>query len=183
VPPRRFEVELTRGAEDDLEQIYRYLAENRSPDDAERLLDAFLEKIQTLERYPLRGGVPKELESIGIREYRQVLMRPFRLIYRIANDTVFIMIIADGRRDMQVLLERRLLGAVHEGHGARSRNRQRAGPHAHADDGAGLMSASDPFLPLAAHAHCGPKSFCYVHVSFEGRPHALPFAQAAARLA
>jgi toxin ParE1/3/4 len=110
MPPRKFEVELTQGAEDDLDSIYRYLAENRSSDDAERLLDAFLDKIRTLERYPLRGSVPKELESIGIREYRQVLMKPYRLIYRVAADEVFIMLIADGRRDMQALLERRLLG-------------------------------------------------------------------------
>ena len=110
MPARKCQVELTEGAENDLERIYRYVAENRSPDDAERLLDAFLDKIQTLERYPLRGSVPKELESVGIREYRQVLLRPYRLIYRLVNGTVFIMIIADGRRDMQALLERRLLG-------------------------------------------------------------------------
>lgn len=110
MPTRKCDVQLTAGAEDDLEAIYRYLAENRSPDDAERLLELFLDKIQTLERYPLRGAVPKELDSIGIREYRQVLMNPYRLIYRLVNDTVFIMIIADGRRDMQALLERRLLG-------------------------------------------------------------------------
>ena len=110
MPTRKFQVELTEGAEDDLESIYRYIAENRSPDDAERLLDAFLDKIQALERYPLRGAVPKELESTGIREYRQVLLRPYRLIHRLENDTVFITIIADGRRDMQGLLERRLLG-------------------------------------------------------------------------
>ena len=110
MPTRKFQVELTEGAEDDLERIYRYLAENRSSEDAERLLDAFLDKIQTLERYPLRGAVPKELESIGIRDYRQVLLTPYRLIDRVKNDTVFIMVIADGRRDMQALLERRLLG-------------------------------------------------------------------------
>lgn len=110
MPTRKFGVELTKGAESDLENICRYLEENRSADDAARLLEAFLEKIETLERYPLRGAVPKELESIGIREYRQVLLRPYRLIYRLVSDTVFIMVVADGRRDMQALLERRLLG-------------------------------------------------------------------------
>jgi toxin ParE1/3/4 len=110
MPTRKFQVEVTEGAEDDLAGIYRYLAENRSSEDAERLLDAFVDKIQTLERYPLRGAVPKELESIGIREYRQLLLNPYRLIYRVVNGIVFIMIIADGRRDLQTLLERRLLG-------------------------------------------------------------------------
>lgn len=106
----RFEVELTQGAEDDLEAIHNYLAEHRSKDAAESLLNAFLEKISTLERYPDRGGVPKELEVLGVREFRQILLDPYRLIYRVIGSKVVILIIADGRRDMQALLERRLLG-------------------------------------------------------------------------
>jgi toxin ParE1/3/4 len=106
----RFAVELTRGAEGDLEAVHHYLAEHRSPETADALLDAVLDKFATLERYPLRGGVPKELDALGIREFRQVLLDPYRLIYRVVGSTVFILLIADGRRDMQALLERRLLG-------------------------------------------------------------------------
>jgi toxin ParE1/3/4 len=106
----RFEVELTQGAEDDLEAIHDYLAESRSVDAAGSLLDAFLEKISTLERYPERGGIPKELEALGIREFRQILLDPYRLIYRVIGSRVVIFVIADGRRNMQALLERRLLG-------------------------------------------------------------------------
>lgn len=105
-----FEVELTQGAEDDLEAIHGYLSEHRSADAAEALLDAFLGKIHTLERYPERGSVPGELDALGIREFRQVLLDPYRLIYRVLGRKVFILVIADGRRDMQALLERRLLG-------------------------------------------------------------------------
>jgi toxin ParE1/3/4 len=53
--------------------------------------------------------VPGELETLGIREFRQLLFAPYRLIYRIAADSVYVLVIADGRRDMQTLLERRLL--------------------------------------------------------------------------
>jgi toxin ParE1/3/4 len=106
---RRFAVELTQGAQDDLEAIHAWLAENRSPDDANALLDRLLEVIDTLERFPLRGSVPKELEALGIAEFRQLLLAPYRLIYRAAGDTAYLLVIADGRRDMQALLERRLL--------------------------------------------------------------------------
>ncbi len=105
-----FDVELTEGAEGDLEAIHDYIAENRSEDAAELLLDAFLEKISTLERHPERGNVPKELEALGIREFRQIHLDPYRLIYRVGGSKVVILLIADGRRDMQALLERRLLG-------------------------------------------------------------------------
>ena len=79
------------------------------PQQAEALLDAVLDRIETLEAYPLRGAVPKELEAIGLAEFRQVLVSPYRLIYRVEEDVVFVLVIADGRRDMQALLQQRLL--------------------------------------------------------------------------
>lgn len=106
----RFEVALTQGAESDLEALHADLAEHRSAAAAEDLLDALIEVVQTLERFPQRGSVPKELEALGIREFRQVLLDPYRLIYRVIGNTAFILLIADGRRDMQALLEHRLLG-------------------------------------------------------------------------
>lgn len=105
----QFEVELTQGAENDLEEIHTYLTVNRSPEDADALLDEFIDVIESLENFPLRGNVPEELDALGIREFRQVLLRQYRLIYRTTSTKVSIMVIADGRRDMQTLLERRLL--------------------------------------------------------------------------
>jgi len=110
MPGESFEVELTQGAEDDLTAIHGYMASNRSVSDADELLDEFIACIETLERFPQRGSVPKELDALGIREFRQILLRHFRVIYRVIGSKVFVMIIADGRRDMQALLERRLLG-------------------------------------------------------------------------
>jgi toxin ParE1/3/4 len=106
---KTFEVELTQGAEDDLETIHAYLVENRSADAAGALLDEFERTIETLEEFPARGAIPKELETLGIREFRQVLLGPYRIVYRAFETKVFISVIADGRRDMQALLERRLL--------------------------------------------------------------------------
>lgn len=109
MPGPTYTIRLTRGAERDLEAIYDYLAANRSADDVAALLDALLGKADTLEQWPKRGAVPAELSALGIEEYRQVLHRHFRIIYRISGDTVFVTLIADGRRDMRALLERRLL--------------------------------------------------------------------------
>ena len=106
----RFAVELSQGAEDDLETIHDYLALHRSRGDADDLLAAFLDRIETLEQLPERGAVPKELDALGIRDFRQALLGPYRLIYRVIDARVVILLIADGRRDIQALLERRLLG-------------------------------------------------------------------------
>ena len=106
-----FDVRLTRGAEIDLEALHGYVKGNQSAEQADVLLDRLLAAIETLETFPLRGSVPQELDVLGIREFRQILVDPYRLIYRVGGKTVFVMVIADGRRDMQALLERRLLGS------------------------------------------------------------------------
>ena len=105
----RFEVRLTRGAEADLERLHGYLAGHGSPAAADALLNSVLKKIEALERFPQRGSVPKELAGIGIRTFRQLVHSPYRIIYRVIEQKVFVLLIADGRREMQALLERRLL--------------------------------------------------------------------------
>ncbi len=52
---------------------------------------------------------PPELAALGIRAYREVFFKPYRLIYRVEKRRVVVFLIADGRRDMQSLLARRLL--------------------------------------------------------------------------
>ena len=105
-----FEVFLTRGAERDLAELHRYVASTDSPERADLLLDRILEAAARLASFPERGRIPSELKGLGIREYRQLLVGPYRLIYREIDTRVYISVIADGRRDMQSLLERRLLG-------------------------------------------------------------------------
>lgn len=109
--PARFEVLLTAGAEQDLEALHDYVAEFDSPGKADDLLDALMAVVMSLARSPARGSYPKELLSLGIKEYRQTFFKPYRVIYRIIGNEVVIYLIADGRRDMQALLSRRLLGA------------------------------------------------------------------------
>jgi toxin ParE1/3/4 len=109
--PAAFKVLLTEGAEQDLESIYDYIAEYDCVARANHLLDQLMEIVESLSHYPERGSYPKELVALGIKEYRQALFKPYRAIYRITGNQVIIYLIADGRRDMQSVLVRRLLGA------------------------------------------------------------------------
>jgi toxin ParE1/3/4 len=108
----RHEVLLTAGAERDLEAIYDSIADADGPASADHVLDRLLEVSEQLAELPERGTYPRELLALGIREYRQVYFKPYRVIYRVIGPQVFITLIADGRRDMQTLLARRLLGPV-----------------------------------------------------------------------
>jgi toxin ParE1/3/4 len=106
----RYKVLLTAGAERDMESIYDYIAEFDSRASADHVLDKLLKAAEGLATVPERGAYPRELLALGIREYRQVFFKPYRLIYRIIGQQVYIVLIADGRRDMQSLLAQRLLG-------------------------------------------------------------------------
>jgi toxin ParE1/3/4 len=105
-----FQVVLTEDAERDLEDLITYFAEHDSPASAEQVLSRIVAIADSLAAAPTRGSQPKELRSLGDQEYRQVFFKPYRLIYRVAGQQVAIYLIADGRRDMQSLLARRLLG-------------------------------------------------------------------------
>ena len=107
--PKRYEVLLTAGAEQDLESLYDYISEYDSPANGEYVLEQLMRVVDSLRSFPERGSYPKELIAIGIREYRQVSFKPYRVIYRVIGQNVYIYLIADGRRDMQSLLARRLL--------------------------------------------------------------------------
>jgi toxin ParE1/3/4 len=107
----KFEVLLTEGAEQDLEAIHDYISEFDCVANANYVLDKLMDVVESLSKFPERGSYPKELVGLGIKEYRQTFFKPYRVIYRIAGSQVIIYLIADGRRDMQSVLARRLLGA------------------------------------------------------------------------
>ncbi len=104
------QVLLTQGAEQDLEAIYDYIAEYDCFANANHVLDQLMNVVEKLLQFPERGSYPKELSALGIKEYRQTSFKPYRVIYRVTGSQVIIYLIADGRRDMQSLLARRLLG-------------------------------------------------------------------------
>ena len=107
----RFDVLLTGHAERDLEELYDYIAAHDNPGNAARVLVRIEKALQSLSTSPERGSHPKELLALGIREYRQTFFKPYRLIYRIVEQRVYVYLIVDGRRDIQGLLARRLFGA------------------------------------------------------------------------
>lgn len=106
----RYEVLLTPGAEQDLESIHDYIAEFDSPTNAEHVLDELVKVAQRLAEFPERDSHPRELAALGIKDYRQTAFKPYRVIYRVIGRRVIIYLIVDGRRNLQSVLSRRLLG-------------------------------------------------------------------------
>ncbi|MBI4558398.1 MAG: type II toxin-antitoxin system RelE/ParE family toxin [Candidatus Hydrogenedentes bacterium] len=104
-----FRVLLTDDATRDLEEIYDYIARRDAIGTADHVLEQVQRAFASLCELPERGVYPKELLALGIREYREIFFKPYRIIYKVSNKMVYVLLIADGRRDMQALLQRRLL--------------------------------------------------------------------------
>lgn len=104
----RYTVYITLAAWRDLEEITDWVAENDSPAHANFLLDRLLQTAESVAESPHRGSRPAELPAGINAEFRQFFFKPYRIVYKIAEDRVIIYLIADGRRSLQSILLRRL---------------------------------------------------------------------------
>ena len=105
----KFKVNIGSSAEEDLFEIYQYVFFNDSEEKAEKLYSKLYEKCLSLQEYPNRGHVPTELSLLGIDDFLELNYKPYRIIYQISEKVVFIHSILDGRRDIQKLLQERLM--------------------------------------------------------------------------
>lgn len=104
-----FKVYIIEDAEQDIIDIYDYITFSDSIEKAEYVLQNIEEKCSSLSEFPNRGHLPPELERIGIFEYREIHFKPYRIIYQVIDQKVYIHCVLDGRRELQKLLENRLL--------------------------------------------------------------------------
>lgn len=112
--PVHHSVQMTAAARRDLREIVRWIARNDSLLAAHHVLEQIERTCQALATFPDRGAFPPELLAIGVRSFRQVNFKPYRIVYRVLPDAappcVAVLLIADGRRDLASLFDRRLLG-------------------------------------------------------------------------
>jgi len=102
-------VNFTIDAAADLLEIYKYIFLNDSAQSATDFTDKLKDKCLELKDYPQRGHIPPELQLLHIQDFLEIHYKSHRIIYRINKKEVLIHCILDGRRDMQKLLQERLL--------------------------------------------------------------------------
>ena len=105
----RYRVRVSEEAEQDLIDIYRYVAIQDSVKKAAYVLEQLEPPCSSLAELPIRGHIPPEPDRVGVTNYREVYFKPYRVIYEVIGQDVFVHCALDGRRDMQSLLERRLV--------------------------------------------------------------------------
>ncbi len=101
------EVRWASNAENDLIAITAYIA-STDPAAALNIFHRIRDRARGLGIQPSRGRLVPELRDAGV-QYRELIERPWRVVYRIEPERIFIVAVLDARRDLQTLLLERLI--------------------------------------------------------------------------
>lgn len=93
---KKYSIRLTQQAQDDLEQIYYYIADD-SINNAANFVLQLEEKIYSLEAFPDRNPLIPENEFFGTG-YRHLIHKNYRIVYRIIEKSVYILRIFHGAK-------------------------------------------------------------------------------------
>ncbi|MGZ8220562.1 MAG: type II toxin-antitoxin system RelE/ParE family toxin [Methylobacter sp.] len=99
-------------AEHDLKELRTFIIRNFSIETWQNSYDKIKAAIRNLKTFPHAGSIPEELEKLSLTQYRQVISGINRIIYEVRQDTLYIHIITDSRRELKSLLTRRLLRVI-----------------------------------------------------------------------
>jgi plasmid stabilization system protein ParE len=103
-----YEVLWSNAAERDLIGIIEYLAAD-NPGSALRILRKIKQKASSLYSSPQKGRIIPELRDQGISQYRELVIPPWRMIYRISEKTVYVLSVLDSRQNIEDILLKRLI--------------------------------------------------------------------------
>lgn len=104
----KYRLEWAAVAENDLKQIIDYIAID-SPGNALQVLNKIRQKSSSLYTLPERGRIVPELQGQGIQIYRELIVAPWRIVYRITDTTAFVLSVIDSRQNIEDSLLNRLI--------------------------------------------------------------------------
>lgn len=104
-----YKIIILASAEHDLKELRLYIIKNFSNKTWQNIYKKLKQAILNLQIFPYSGSIPEELEILNLDQYRQTIIGMNRIIYEVRQNTIYIHIIADSRKDFKTLLEKRFL--------------------------------------------------------------------------
>lgn len=104
----KYKVVWANVAESDVKDIIEYISID-NPQNALKILKKIKQKASELYTLPERGRIVPELQNQGILQYRELVIPPWRLIYRVAERKVFVLSLLDSRRNVEDILFKRFV--------------------------------------------------------------------------
>ena len=106
--PPDYSILWTSPAKADLFELVTYIA-GESLQAAERCMKKLEDGVEKLAWSPARGRIVPELAAYGCQEYREIIIKPWRIVFKIDANNVYIMMVIDSRRNVEELLLSKLL--------------------------------------------------------------------------
>ena len=110
---KRFKVIWTKSAELDLELIIEYIKLN-SINTAKKIFVEIKQESNKLHTLPERKRVVPEFQQISITKYREIIYKRWRIVYKIDNEKVYVLIIVDSSRNLEDILFQRLIKSANK---------------------------------------------------------------------
>ncbi|GAA5008874.1 type II toxin-antitoxin system RelE/ParE family toxin [Acinetobacter puyangensis] len=104
---KNYRVIVPSTVEQDLEEILDYYIALNS-DFADELLQHFQQRFRELRQFPERGRYVPELYQYNELRYRELIQQHWRIFYKIQKQTVIVLAVIDGRRNVQDILLKKL---------------------------------------------------------------------------
>jgi toxin ParE1/3/4 len=104
-----YTVILLEEAIKDIEAIYRYIRKTGNKNAAKDMVQNIRKGCKSLSEDPERGRIPDELSKIGQFEYRQIIVKKYRIFYQLAKPNVFVFGIIHRSRNIGEVLRQRML--------------------------------------------------------------------------
>ena len=104
-----YSVILLEEAIKDIEAIYRYIRKSGSKTAAMDMVATMRKACDSLSENPERGHIPHELSKIDQFDYRQIVVKKYRIIYQLAKPNIFIFGIIHGNRNISEILKQRII--------------------------------------------------------------------------
>jgi plasmid stabilization system protein ParE len=105
---KKYNVKWTAPARADLDEIIEYIS-NTNLNYAVKILDKIEEHAYKLDMFPERHRIVPELEKYGYLMYREIIVEYWKVIFKIENNFVYIMLVIDGRRNLEDLILKKIL--------------------------------------------------------------------------
>ena len=104
----KYKIIWTNVAGNDLKNIIEYISVD-SPQNALKILKKIKQKATNLYTLPERGRIVPELQDQGVLQYRELVIPPWRLIYRTSERKIFVLSVIDSRQNVEDILLKRLI--------------------------------------------------------------------------
>lgn len=105
---KSYDVWWSETSEKDLLSIIEYIA-RENPLQASKLFREIKKRAESLSAFPDRGRIVPELQDQGIMLYHELIIGPWRIMYRVSDNIVYVLSVLDSRQNVEDILLKRLI--------------------------------------------------------------------------